>query len=139
MGSRGRAAGTASCTRWRHSVEVDCHSWRSEAAELPPAACTEVQRRLGLTQQCSPPHTPARCMLPLLSRALTVCDAALQVPIWNLWLDGTPYSMDYGSGSNAYAILKVGSFTWLSGLGSLRLVSAHGLRLRQSMHTPPSR
>lgn len=29
-----------------------------------------------------------------------------EVPIWNLWLDGTPYSMDYGSGSNAYAILK---------------------------------
>ena len=30
----------------------------------------------------------------------------LQIPIWNLWLGGTPYSMDYGSGSNAYAILK---------------------------------
>ncbi|PRW32547.1 polysaccharide deacetylase isoform A [Chlorella sorokiniana] len=29
-----------------------------------------------------------------------------EIPVWNLWLNKTPYSMDYGTGSNAYALLK---------------------------------
>lgn len=120
-------------------VRIDCHSWRLEAAELPPATCTEVQHATSLTQLCQPPHTPARCMRQLLPRALTVCDAALQVPIWNLWLDGTPYSMDYGSGSNAYAILKVGSLIWFSDVCSWCPYLSSWAAAPAPMHTPSLR
>lgn len=99
--------------------------WRFELPQLAARGSAAATCRLQLKASC--PRTPQ-----LLSHTLALRAGALQVPIWNLWLDGTPYSMDYGSGSNAYAILKVGSFVWFSGLGSLRLVSAHGLRIRGS-------